>query len=79
MNRQTTVIISKYVVNTTDEDFVCFLDKHTPTEVILEFICGTSIVCPQKDKSTWVLTFVYDLISNLFIFGQTIDVALIKL
>jgi len=39
----------------------------------------TSIVCPKKDKSILVQTFVYVLLSNLSIFGQTIDVSLIKL
>ena len=33
----------------------------------------------EKDKSILVQTFVYVLLSNLFIFGQTIDASLIKL
>jgi len=33
----------------------------------------------KKDKSILVQTYVYVLLSNLFFFGQTIDVSLIKL
>jgi len=33
----------------------------------------------KKDKSIFVQTFVYVLLSNLFIFGQTIDASFIKL
>ena len=50
-----------------------------PTKVILEFYKSNINSLPKNDKSILVQTFVYILLSNLFIFGQTIDVSLIKL
>ena len=47
----------------------------SPTEVILEFYKSNIIRLSKKDKSILVQTFVYVLLSNLFISGQTIDVS----
>jgi len=58
--------------------FSC-IKLHAPTKVILEFYESYINSLSQKDKSILVQTFVYILLSNLFIFGQTIDVSLIKL
>ena len=52
---------------------------HAPTKVILEFHKSNINSLSKKDKSILVQTFVYVLLTNLFIFGQTIDVSLIKL
>jgi len=52
---------------------------HAPTKIILEFYKSNIKSLSKKDKSILVQTFVYVLLSNLFIFGQTIDVSLIKL
>jgi len=52
---------------------------HAPTEVILEFYKSNINSLSKIDKSILVQVFVYVLLSNLFIFGQTIDVLLIKL
>jgi len=48
-------------------------------EVILKFYKSNINSLSKKDKSILVQSFVYVLLSNLFIFGQTIDVSLIKL
>jgi len=48
-------------------------------EVILEFYKSNINSLSKKDKSILVQTFVYVLLSNLLIFGKTIDVSLIKL
>ena len=55
------------------------IKPHAPTKVILEFYKSNINSLSKKDKSILVQTFVYALLSNLFIFGQTIDVSLIKL
>ena len=47
-------------------------------KVILEFYKSNIDSLSKKDKSILVQTFVYVLLSNLFIFEQTIDVSLIK-
>jgi len=52
---------------------------HAPTKVILEFYRSNINSLSKKDKLILVQTFVYILLSNLFIFGKTIDVSLIKL
>jgi len=52
---------------------------HALTKVILEFYKSNINSLSKKDKSILVQTFVYVLLYNLFIFGQTIDVSLIKL
>ena len=52
---------------------------HAPTKVILKFYKSNINSLSKKDKSILVQTFVYVLLSNLCIFGQTIDVSLIKL
>jgi len=52
---------------------------HSTTKVILEIYKSNINSLSKKDKSMLVQTFVYVLLSNLFIFGQTIDVSLIKL
>jgi len=52
---------------------------YAPMEVILEFYKSNINSLSKKDKSILVQTFVYVLLSNLLIFGQTIDVSLIKL
>ena len=44
------------------------------TEVTLEFYKSNINSLSKKDKSILVQTFVYVLLSYLFIFGQTIDV-----
>jgi len=53
--------------------------QNLPTEIILEFYKSNTNSLSKKDKSILVQTFVYVLLSNLFIFGKTIDVSLIKL
>ena len=53
--------------------------QNLPTEIILEFYKSNTNSLSKKDKSIMVQTFVYVLLSNLFIFGKTIDVSLIKL
>ena len=53
--------------------------KHAPTEVILKFYKSNINSLSKKDESILVQTFVYVLLCNLFIFGQTIDVSFIKL
>ena len=58
--------------------FSC-IKLHAPMKVILEFDKSNTNSLSKKDKSILVQTFVYVLLSNLFIFGQTIDVSLIKL
>jgi len=52
---------------------------HAPTKVILEFYKSNINSLSKKDKAMLVQTFVYVLLSNLYIFGQTIDVSLIIL
>jgi len=52
---------------------------HAPTKVILKFYKSNIKSLSKKDKSILVQTFVYVLLSNLFIFGQTFDASLIKL
>jgi len=52
---------------------------HAPTKVILEFYKSNINNLSKKDKPILVQTFVYVLLSNLLIFGQTIDVSLTKL
>ena len=58
--------------------FSC-IKLHAPTKVIFEFYKSNINSLSKKDKSILVQTFVYVLLSNLCIFGQTIDVSLIKL
>jgi len=52
---------------------------YAPSEVILKLYKSNINSLSKKDKSILVQTFVYVLLSNLLIFGQTIDVSLIKL
>jgi len=52
---------------------------HARTKVILEFYKSKINSLSKKDKSILVQNFVYVLLANLFMFGQTIDVSLIKL
>jgi len=52
---------------------------HAPTKVISEFYKSNFNSLSKKDESILVQTFVYVLLCNLFIFGQTIDVSLLKL
>ena len=55
------------------------IELHAPMKVILEFYKSNINSLSKKDKSILDQTFVYVLLSNPFIFGQTIDVSLIKL
>ena len=48
-------------------------------EVILQLVLVKHTNWSINDKSMLVQTFVYVLLSNLFLFGQTIDVSIIKL
>jgi len=52
---------------------------HAPTKVVLEFYKSNINSLSKKERSILLQTFVYVLLSNLFIFGQTIDASLIKL
>jgi len=52
---------------------------YAPTEVIIKFYKSNNNSLSKKEKSILGQTFVYVLLSNLFISGQTIDVSLIKL
>ena len=47
------------------------IKPHAPTKVIIEFYKSNINSLSKKDKPNLVQTFVYVLLSNLFIFRQT--------
>ena len=47
------------------------VNLHAPTEVILEFISETSIVCPKKSSQFW-FQLLFSSYFQAFFFGQTI-------
>jgi len=57
----------------------CPIKLYAPSKVVLEFYKSNINSLFKKDKSILIQTFVYVLLSNLFIFGQTINASLIKL